>query len=201
MAKWRRFDASTPAVVERRRPARPGSLESDLLVPLGQAAVSGVLVAGLAGGVAAWAGASRPLLTAVLAGGVVLCATWAVAMLDRRELLWQVERMIHTDLDRDGTVGRPPVTTVEVVDPRNRQIRYVDVPLSDGQLEELARAVLRSGAVFSRRSLPEGLVNAEVYGDLVARLLPAGLLVQRGRGLEAGVELTAAGRSWLRRYL
>ena len=44
-------------------------------------------------------------------------------------------------------------------------------------------------------------MSAEVYGDLVAQLLRVGLLVQRGRGLEAGVEPTAAGHAWLRRCL
>ncbi len=80
-------------------------------------------------------------------------------------------------------------------------MRYARVPLSDEQLGRLARAVLKPGGVFSRRALPEGLMSPETYQEVLQRLLEAGLLVLRGAGPEAGVELTAAGRSWLGRYI
>ena len=199
--------AAIPAPsIERRTPAAtgPGTFEADVVVPLAQAAITGLVLGTLAGGVATVAGARQAAAIGAAVGGLVLAGVWVLLLSDRRALLWNIETTIHRDLDHDGTVGEPeppPLTRLELVDPGKRQIRYVDVPLSDQQLEALARAVLRPGATFSRRSLPDGLLSPEVYGDLVSTLLGAGLLLRRGRGLEAGVELTAAGRSWLRRYL
>ena len=208
MRRRKRYEEATALaapLVERRTPATgPGTLQSDVVVPLSQAIITGGVAGTLAGAVAAMTGARQAAAIGAAVGGVVLAGVWVLLLSDRRALLWNIETTIHRDLDHDGTIGEPeppPLTRLELVDPGKRQIRYVDVPLSDQDLEALARAVLRPGATFSRRSLPDGLLSPEVYGDLVARLLTAGLLVQRGRGLEAGVELTAAGRSWLRRYL
>ena len=197
----RQYKSAVP-LVERRTPARPASVESDVLVPAIQAAISGLLAGLLAGIVGLVAGAERPATIGAVAGAVVLASTWALGLRDRRALLWAIERTIGADLDGDGDVGPPerePVR-IEVVDRKRKAIRFLDVDLSDEQLAGLARTVLRPGGTFSRRALPSGLVSDEQYSALVAQLLAAGLLAHRGRGLEAGVELTAAGRSWLRRY-
>ena len=208
MGRHKRFEnaeALAAPLVERRTPATgPGTLQSDVIVPACQATITGGVTGILAGAVAAMTGARQAAAIGAAVGGLVLAGVWLLLLSDRRQLLWTTERVLHTDLDHDGAIGEPeppPLTRLELVDRDRRQVRYVDLPLSDQQLEALARAVLRPGATFSRRSLPDGLLSPEVYSDLVARLLAAGLLVQRGRGLEAGVELTAAGRSWLRRYL
>jgi hypothetical protein len=93
-------------------------LETDLILPLGQSAVSGVMASVLAGGVAVWARAARPLVVASVAGGAVVCVAWTVAMVDRRALMWRVETAIRRDLDGDGAVGQPePLRLAYVHDP------------------------------------------------------------------------------------
>lgn len=206
MRRRRKYENAAAVPVprlERRTPAAgPGSLERDVVVPLAQSVITGLVVAVLAGLLATWAGAARPVLIGSAAGALVLAAVWGALLLVHTSTLWVIESVLHTDLDRNGAIGAPrePVT-VEVVDRHQNRICYVSVPLSDEQLEALARAVLAPGAVFSRRALPEGLVSADQYGELVATLARAGLLTARGAGPEAGFALTPAGRSWLRRYL
>ena len=202
MPAWRKYDAAVPAVVERRRPARSGTLESDFVVPLAQSVVTGVLGAILTAVIAAVAGASRPAVVGAVVGGVVLAGVWLLALSDRRRLLWEIERVSNLDLDRDGQTGppvRPPVTTVELVDRKRKRIRYLDLPLDDQQLEELAREVLKPGGKFNRQSVARVMSN-DVYQIVIERLLDGGLLRTRGEGVTTGVELTPSGRAWLRRY-
>ena len=143
-----------------------------------------------------WSAPAGALVAGLVAGGSgAVVFTLRDASSERRA--FALERPV---LAEPPAPPRPPVT-VEVVDRQRRQVRYLDVDLSDDDLAALARAVLRPGATFSRRSLPAGLLSADQYGALVAAMLRAGLLAYRGRGPEAGVQLTAAGRAWLRHYV
>jgi hypothetical protein len=116
-----------------------------------------------------------------------------------------LERITGQDLDGDGETGRPtppPTTTrMELVD-RSRGIRWVDVPLNDQELEELARAVLVRRLPLSRRQLSEdGVLPEEAYGDVLAAFLDGGLAELKGRTRNAGIRLTGSGRAFLRQYL
>jgi len=201
--------ASVPAGVEyeRRRPVRSVGLESDVFAPGLQSAISGAVagvVATVASTAASW---PRPALVGVGVGAGVLGAVWFALLRLNRGLLWEVERVIGADLDGDGSVGdparvasdlKPRVTRVEVDERHNgsRRIRYVDVPLSDHELERLARAVLERRERFSRRGLSEVLSQSQ-YSELYTAMLGGGLLADNGNGNE----LTAAGRAFLRQYL
>lgn len=94
----------------RTEPARAASLAADLLVPLGQAAVTGALGAGLVvfviselapgwsgSGLKAWAGLAL----------AISAVAWWVLLGQTRRLLWAAERLTGWDLDRDGATGRP----------------------------------------------------------------------------------------------
>jgi hypothetical protein len=103
------------AELETRTPARPGSLASDLVLPLGQAVVTGMLVGTLAGFAARRLGFGGNVLE--LAGGVGLVAAvvaWMILLADHRKLLWGLEVITGLDLDRSGEVG-PPGERVVVV--------------------------------------------------------------------------------------
>lgn len=142
-----------------------------------------------------WAAPAGAAVAALVAGGIgAVTLTLSANRRERPAPTFALERPPLTPL------RRTPVT-IEVVDPGKRRIRYLDVDLSDDDLARLARAVLAPGAVFSRRALPAGLLSADQYQALTTRMLKAGLLAYRGRGPEAGVELTAAGRAWLRHYV
>lgn len=195
-------EISVPTI-ERRKPATgPGSLESDVLVPLAQAGISGLVLGLLVGTVAALIGARQPVLIGAAVGALVLAGVWLLLLADRRQLLWTIERVTGRDLDGDHAIGRPtrePPVTLELVDRARRQMRYLELPLSDDQVAAIARRVLRPGGMFTRQALV-GVVTNDVYQALIEKLLGAGLLRTRGGGVTTGVELTPSGRAWLRRY-
>ena len=212
-------EARPGASYERKRPSREPTFQADVAVPVLQSAVSGVVTGILGGATASVAGVSHPWLIGLTASAAGLGLAWVVILREHRQALWEVERFVAADLDRDGHVGLPspesfgpgtkgsrePVR-VEVIqrDSRGhlRQLRWLDLPptVTEPMLERLARAVLVDGTDFSRRKL-NPILSAEAYGLLAARLLQGGLLRYKGRGENAGVELTPAGRAFLRRYL
>ncbi len=201
--------SAIPAGVEweRRRPVRSAAVESDVVTPVLQSAISGLVIGVVASVVAVVASVPRPVLIGVGAGSGVLAVTWGVLLGEHRRLLWEVERIIGADVDGDGVAGdpvtvesdlQPQVTRVEVDERHNgsRRIRYVDVPLSDRELERLARAVLERRERFSRRGLSD-LLSQSQYSAVYSAMLDGGLLFDTGNGNE----LTAAGRAFLRQYL
>lgn len=215
--QWNRRDYRTYSLAEslpagteyeRRKPERSASLESDALVPVVQSVVSAI-VASISGGVtSALTGFWRPLPSGAVSGAAILTLSWLILLRDHRGLLWDVERVTGTDLDHDGSVGpievKPDVTRVEITerDQGNTRVRYVDVPLSDSELEKLAQAVLQHDLTFSRRSLNEaGVMESERYAELTDRMLQGDLLRYRGKGKHSGLELSPAGRAFLRQYL
>ena len=144
-----------------------------------------------------------PVLTALIAGLLGFAVSGLLLVVDNRRLVWHAEGLMRVDLDRDGVVGRPlmqaerQLVTLELKD--GKRLRYVDLPLTEDEISQMARAVKRSG-VFSRRAMPEGLMSTEVYQEVKDRLLAAGLLRERGAGPSAGVELTGSGRACIGRY-
>ena len=196
-------------VSARVRASRP-TLEAQALVPVAQGAgigagvSAGTLAVAVLLAIAAHLPWWVPPVAALLAGLLAFAAGAVLLTLDHRRLLWAVEGVTRLDLDRDNHIGKPPAprfTTVEVIQRHPTRIKYCRLPFTDDELTSIARAVLRPGAPFSRRSLPDGLVSGDSYQTLIDRLLEAGLLVWVGRGPEAGVQLTAAGRHWLSQYL
>ena len=181
------------ATWERKEPARPADLAGDVLVPLAQAGVTGLvggIIGGLVGGLAAGA----------VVGGLTFSTTWLVLLADHRRSLWLVERLTGRDLDPDGHVGAPARTVrVETIERTRRggQIRYTDLPVSDEKLKDVARAVLVKHANFSRPGLADVLTQTE-YHKLAAAMVKAGLLAELPGNRR---ELQAAGRILLKRML
>jgi len=219
-SRFSQFDAGTVgaaikagATYEKRRPTRPAKLESDVWVPVAQAAFSGVIGALLAGTGAGLLGQGwRSLLWSGIGGAVTLGASWFIILGEHRRALEEVERIVGRDLNGDGMVGSPspgprdPITveSVERDDKRRlRRIRYVTLPVgvTDGDLERLARAVLVDGAAFSRRGLAD-VVSGEKYGGISKAMLGGGLLgFVNGKNEYNGLVLTFSGRAFLRQYL
>jgi len=196
-------------VSARVRASRP-TLEAQALVPVAQGAgigagvSAGTLAVAVLLAIAAHLPWWVPPVAALLAGLLAFAAGAVLLTLDHRRLLWAVEGVTRLDLDRDNHIGKPPAprfTTVEVVERHPTRVRYCRLPLTDGELAKLARTVLAPGATFSRRSLPDGLMDPDTYQTVIERMLEAGLLAWRGRGPESGVVLTAIGRHFLGGYL
>jgi hypothetical protein len=196
------------AEYERRRPVRDPAIESDVITPVLQALMSGAVGAILSGAGAVIADASKPVAFAALGGAGVLGLAWFTLLREHRGLLWEIERVTGADLDRDGAVGAPGTSQsteprevrVEVTErSRNRaRMRFVDVPLSDQELEAVARAVLVQRERFSRRGLSEVLSQSQ-YGELYDAMLGGGLLEDNPGG--RGVQLSPSGRAFLGQYI
>lgn len=192
---------------EYRRPARDASIESDVAVPGLQAVISGAMSGLSYLGLAVALGWPKPLTTALAVLAAVTGVSWLVLLSAHRRLLWELERVTGTDFDGDGETGRPTppatsTTRVELVDQGHGAIRWVDVPLSDDKLEELARALLKRRLALSRRQLSDdGVLSEESYSAVLESFLDGGLAELKGRSRNAGVQLTGAGRAFLRQYL
>lgn len=99
---------------EVQRPTRPPSWESDVAVPLGQAVVTSVILgSSLSAGL--WYFAQIPLWpTWAVAVIGALAAAWLWRMGAAGSTLWVVERVLGTDLNRDGEVGQPEAHFVTI---------------------------------------------------------------------------------------
>lgn len=117
-------DYSTVGEWERSQPARRATRESDVWVPLLQAAITGAfsaLLLGIISGVVVhWQGWPwwYAGLTALGVWLLVTSSTWLRLLSDSRELLWKLETWSNRDLDGDGKTGEPesrePTETVRL---------------------------------------------------------------------------------------
>ena len=190
-------------------PARLASLEGDVAVPVlqaiavglavGLALLVGVLllggpVAGLEGR-ALWAWAGR-----VGGVGAVLSLAGAVLLFvaQHRRALWSRETRQGEDLD--GDAGEPETVRIELYDANKQQTRWIDLPVSDRKLREVARAVLWRRRNFSRPALcnEAGILSQTEYHKLAAAMIKRGLLIELPGNQR---ELTAVGRSILRHFM
>lgn len=191
-------------------PGRLATWESDLLVPVGQAAAIAGAV-GLASGVLVllWIGPGRDLaglelwaLAGRIAGTaavLALAAATVVFVLGHRRALWRVEELIGADLDGDRQVGEPEPqrVRVELHDQVKQQTRYIDLPVSGAELRRVAIAVLRNGRAFSRPALA-GIISQRTYNRLAKEMVRRGLAHRLSGNRRV---LSAAGRACLRRVL
>jgi hypothetical protein len=145
-----------------------------------------------------------PFAVAVALGGLAFAVAVVLLVLDHRRLIWAAEAALGVDLDQDHVVGKPEPEPVrlELVSDDGRRLRYATIPMTEGEIQELARAVLRRGVAFSRRRLDAaGVLSPERYSEVKDALLRAGLIRLAGETENAGLELTASGRAFLRAYV
>lgn len=204
---YRRGDTVTVgSEIERRRPARGASIESDVAVPGLQAAISGLLSGVAVLALALGFGWDSPLRIAAAVAIAVTILTWIGLLSAHRRLLWELEEIRNRDIDGDGEIGRPeppqpePITRVEVIDEGGHRIRWFDVPLEDRDLERLARALLVERRALARRHLDD-IIAEDQYTDVLDALIEGDAVRLKGKSRQAGVELTAVGRAFLRQYL
>lgn len=172
-----RFKDAVPALPEfteakRISPARPASLESDVKVPLAQAAITGgVAIIGI--GMLALA-FHWPIVIAPAVGGGVFILAWVVLLIDHRSLLKTIETIINRDLDGDkrvGPVAMPPVRVEyhEHEEQRDRTV-FSDLPVprraGPAGLITFARAVALQGDTFSERTAGDHGYTREEWQEL-----------------------------------
>lgn len=187
---------------EHLQPAREGNLHSDVLVPLAQASITGVLVASVL------SIATYLLITtsAVIVGYLFVVASvsitaglWIRLMSNRNRLLWKIERITGKDFDGDGYVGEPDTLRIEVSTTNEhgfRSLEFLDVPGDARRFRQFACAVLNGKPVSqSGWTGNGGLYTRREFIALRDELLKRGWLVWRNPHAPAqGVTLTAKGR-------
>jgi hypothetical protein len=145
-----------------------------------------------------------PFVAGVVVGAVTFAFATVLLVRDSRSWLWRLEERVGVDLTGDEVVGEPDPEPREVrveVKEGKRRMRWVRVPASESELEAIADAVLERGRDFSRRELERsGALDGERYSEVADAMLTGGLLRYRGRGPRSGVELSGAGRAFLRQY-
>jgi len=122
-----------------------------------------------------------------------------------RETLEFIERFTGLDLNRDGEVGKPKTTIVEIIDREKRHKYEVELPVDEDVMAEIARAILESGGRynFSRRDMmARSSISDDAFDKLQKEFLWRKWAAYRSEGKpNSGVELLAVGRAVLRHYL
>jgi hypothetical protein len=187
----------------RKTPFRKLEMGADVLVPLTQAVVSGVLAAVLLAMlvpfVPSW-GWGVPFV----AGGGVIAMVWAGSMLRDRGL-WVIEEITGLDIDHDGHTGKPQKRVIEVeLREKGKLSGMAELPGGDDLLD-FCRMV-HAGESFSEQTAQQcgyGVTNFRRLRDIFIQRRwaywrnPAhpqqGLdLTRQGQGVIKDVALSAA---------
>lgn len=173
--RWQEFGYSVPAALgtesapapmpgatyTKRQPARPASVESDVLVPFWQAVISAVLGGVLVLVITVFLSIENewslwvPPLSFLGATALILFCAWLWRLGAHCKLLWLVEMITGKDLDQDGQKGPPRQAEpfcVEWTDRENKRKEKHYWPVPEAQIREIGQAHLR-GVNLSKREL------------------------------------------------
>jgi len=198
-----RFDSAVPAIAttrpapqvteaERRTPARPASVESDVMVPGAQALATGVALGIIAIPVSIYFQLHWTTPLTVLAIGTA--GTWMSLLGAHRKLLWTVETIINRDIDGDGATGNPKPARVEVEVTAGRTTQLDDFPGPPEQLQKFANDVYSGRVTFSERGAGNSGYGATAFKELRKKFIARGWATWRTPGeARQGADLTAKG--------
>ena len=204
--------AEQGADLEMTTPTRPAGFVSDLVVPLGQALITGAFAAGLIVFILSEVGPDWEINRLKAWGFLALAisaVTWLILLVDTRKLLRQFEKLTGLDLDGDGTAGEPdPAKRVFEVHVHDGQ-GYTRIVESEWLGIDDDRLIAFSVGIANGRNLteatwskdraifPEGINSFRAFRS---KLEEAGLIaLVNPKAPNLGYEPTAAGRAFFRR--
>jgi hypothetical protein len=207
------LDAPAPAYskYERRQPARPATWESDVLVPLAQSAMWGVIGGLLSIGLPAFA--HWPWWTPFPAFVLSTSVAWWIISSDHHRALWIVEKMTGRDIDGDGHTGAPkpesapPVISLEMTARTEagtfvKMFRFdLDKSITEALFQQWGREALKNADLTQARWVKRNKFTREAYTDLLDKLEQADLVQRVGSAKNAPYELTREGKQTISRYL
>jgi hypothetical protein len=171
---WLHDVARAPTFTEAHRtsPARPASTESDVVVPLLQSLITGVIVGLPVGTFVAlafqWPWWSAP----AIAIGAVIPAVWLHRLGAHSRALWTVEKIFNRDVDGDSFTGEPPRQSFEMEVKTGRTIQRFDMPGRLEQFYTLARGILRGKPFSEHEWTPQRrLYSVPTFRQIRSRLL------------------------------
>lgn len=186
-------------------PARAATPQSDVVVPLFQSSISGLIVA-LLGAVVCFV-QKWPWYVAPVLGLITLGLTWLWLLQEHRRSLWKRERYIADNPPpaqspapetlRVELTSNPPAAPADGNLYSGGEMRFLNLPVSRGQLAHIAQGGYR----WSIRGLAESGLSQNEAKDLLRAMLTAGLLeYPHGQpNAPAGADLTPAGRAIIRK--
>jgi len=180
-------------------PRRSLSVAEDVVVPLAQALVSGLMLAVLVTGIL-WGFLGLDFAKTFMASlGLGLAVSWLWRLDVVTQTLWIAEEFAHVDLDGDGSVGKPRhAMRVEIA--KGLQTSYVDIAGLD-TLEELRRfAILGVTGRLNERAVGRAFDWPRADWQAIRdELIRRGLVTWNGReGSTQGVGLTDEGEEVMR---
>lgn len=191
------------ADLEMSTPTRPAGFVSDLVVPVGQALITGGLLSGLitfALSRTAFDGDLKALWFGLaLTIGTV---AWLLLLADTRRLLRAIEKLSGLDLDRDGHAGKPDDRMVLVNAPaaRKEAARISQKREEAETAAELAEFVAKLPTLGTDQRTWEGRIGREKYTVFRDLLLEMGWARWRSAAdKRVGWELVLPVREILRR--
>ena len=186
---------------EHLQPAREGNLHSDVLVPIAQASITGVLVASvlsIATFLFITTSATVVGYLFIVASVSITAGLWIRLMSDRNRLLWKIERITGKDFDGDGYVGEPETLRIELssVDEHGAHIEFLNIPGDGQRFKEFACGVLNGKAISTASWTGRGgIYSRREFNELRDALLNRGWLMWRNPHAPVqGVMLTRKGR-------
>jgi hypothetical protein len=199
-APWEKPGPQQPFTeYSRQQPARPASVESDVVVPLLQASATGVAVAVLSIPFTIWMRWPWWLPLAIGAGTTTV--VWLVLLGAHRKLLWAIETVSNA-VEEIRAAPEPITVQMRYHDDTEalRQIRRFDLPegVTLRMLHDWARAVT-SGVRTPARSSWVGRgrpFSRDQYDAFCEAMEQAGILSRTGQGRQ----LSNGGRHSLERW-
>lgn len=149
----------------RKIPFRKMELASDVLVPLAQACITGMMVAVLV--TACLPFFEWPWFSGIYSGLFTTVIMWGFRLALSKNTLWIVEEIIGRDIDGDGQAGRS-YRSIRLEIKQGRKTMLADLPGDENTLIRFARH-MSQGASFSERAAAEsgyGVSNFRKLRDI-----------------------------------
>jgi len=177
-----------------------------LVLPFGMALAAGMTTFVGVGLIAI--GCKLPVKWPLILAGVVILLVMVIGFiwLFKKELIMTVETISNRDLDGDGVIGEPEPQTIsiEVVNPDNRSLKYLHLPIPEEALRKLCVGLVVHQRPFSEAEWTgrgQPFSRAE-FREIRAKLLAAGVIAWKdSRHKQQGIEFTAWGRRVMHRAL
>ena len=173
-------------------PHRPLSVESDVIVPLLQALVSGLVLTVISTGVLwGFIGLDFAMVFWVsLICGVAVAWLWRLGVAD--EALWVIEEFLDVDINQDSIKGKPSVVRLEQVTPTGLKV-YELAGIPSESLQDFAVVAL-TGRLNERLVEHKFGLKQAGWNELRDNLIGRGVLRWKGApNSTGGVMLTDDG--------
>ncbi len=181
----------------RKTPIRKMELVADVIVPLAQAGVSGLLIGGLSTPLFI-AAENVPWYAGIYLGALSVGVVWTFRLATSRDSLWIVEELIGSDLDGDGHTGAPPAYGVRTELKKDDGWQFDSLPGQPEALHKFATDVSGGETFAERTAFIAGLSRRE-WAALRDKFVANNWAYWRNpQQPQVGVELLRAGRAVLR---